>query len=242
MAADRMTAGTLSVSADAGAMAHAAAEWFTGTLNARAGALRVALTGGSTPKGFYKLLGSASFRERVPWDRIDFYFGDERFVPHDHPDSNYRMVRETLTAPIAPSRMHPIPADGTPQSAADRYEAELKQAYGGDALDPARPLFDIVLLGLGGDGHTASLLPGQPVLAERTRWVAAVPHGRPEPRITLTYSALESSRAIAFLVAGAEKANALSRARAGDPALPAGRLAPLGTVMWFADAAAAGVR
>jgi 6-phosphogluconolactonase len=235
-------AGTMNVSPDAGAMARAAADWFAQTLAACEGPLRVALTGGNTPRLFYTLLGAAAYRKRVPWNRIDFYFGDERFVPHDSPDSNFHMVRETLmaAAPVDPLRMHPMPVTGTSDECARAYEAELQRAYGATALDPAKPLFDVTLLGLGDDGHIASLIPGQPVLNERAHWVAAVAHGRPEPRLTLTYPVLESSARIAFLVAGAAKANALARARAGDADLPAGRLRPNGELVWFSDRAAAG--
>jgi 6-phosphogluconolactonase len=149
------------------------------------------------------------------------------------------MAQETLLAGGAkPKAIHAIPTDGTPESAAARYEALLKSEYGAQALAPKRPLFDLNLLGLGDDGHTASLLPGEPVLQERDRWVAAVPHGRSEPRITLTYPALEASRVTVFLVSGAAKANALQRARADDPTIPAGRLRPQGSLFWFADLAA----
>jgi len=235
-------AGTLNVSPDADAMARAAADWFAKTLEAREGPLRVALSGGNTPRRFYTLLGNPEHRNRIPWSRVDFYFGDERFVPHDSADSNFHTVRETLmaTARIDPRRVHAIPTTGTPDESARAYEAELKQAYGSSTLDPARPLFDVTLLGLGSDGHTASLLPGQPVLGERRHWVAAVSRGRPEARITLTFPALDSSSVVAFLVAGADKAAALARARAGDAAIPAGRLRALGEVVWFADKEAAG--
>jgi 6-phosphogluconolactonase len=107
-------------------------------------------------------------------------------------------------------------------------------------LDPARPLFDITLLGLGADGHTASLLPGEPVLQERKRWVAAVSHGRPEVRITMTYPAIESSRRVAFLVAGKEKASIFRAIRTGGSLVPAARVRPVGELMWFVDRAAAG--
>ena len=116
--------------------------------------------------------------------------------------------------------------------------AYLRQQYGASTLEHGVPLFHLTLLGLGDDGHTASLLPGQPVLEERGRWVAAVPQGRAEPRITLTYPALESSALILFLVSGAGKRDALAKARRGVG--PAGAIVPEGKVLWLADAAAAG--
>ena len=151
------------------------------------------------------------------------------------------MTREAMLAkaPIPPENIHPSPTDGTPDDAARRYERTLQQAYGAAILDPARPLFDITLLGLGADGHTASLLPGEPVLEERRRWVAAVAHGRPEIRITLTYPPIESSRRVAFLVAGREKAAILRAIRAGDSGAPAARVRPVGELFWFVDRAAA---
>ena len=166
------------------------------------------------------------------------FFSDERFVPPDHPDSNYHMARQALIKSIQPRKVFAIPTDGDPDSAADRYDEILRQQYGASVLDPAVPLFHLTLLGLGDDGHTASLLPGQPVLEEKKRWASAVPQGRPEPRITLTYPALNSSRLILFLVAGQDKAAALKRARAGE--LPAGGLKPQGEVIWLVDQAAAG--
>src|SRR4029077_9981190 len=120
-----------------------------------------------------------------------------------------------------PENVHPIPTDGTPEDAARRYERTLQEAYGAATLDPQRPLFDITLLGLGPDGHTASLLPGEPVLQERRRWVAAVAHGRPEVRITMTYPAIESSRYVAFLLAGKEKAAMFKDIRSGNSQVPA---------------------
>jgi 6-phosphogluconolactonase len=227
---------------DAGALARHAAEWMTAAALAAKGPFRVSLSGGSTPKALYGLLASDEFRGRFPWDRVSWYWGDERFVPQDHPESNYRMTREAMLAkaPIAPENVHPVPTDGTPEQAAQRYEQTLQKAYGAAVLDPARPLFDITLLGLGLDGHTASLLPGEPVLAERKRWVAAVSHGRPEVRITLTYPAIESSRHVAFLVAGREKAAILAEIRSGGSQVPAARLRPVGELIWFVDRAAAG--
>ena len=194
------------------------------------------LSGGSTPRAAYQLLGCKD----LDWDCDELFFGDERFVPPDHKDSNYRMVRETLLANnlVHPRKLLAIPTDGTAQSAADRYDETLRQQYGAGTLEPGVPLFHLTLLGLGDDGHTASLLPGQPVLAERDRWVAAVPQGRGEPRITLTYPALESSALILFLVSGAGKRDALAQARGGLG--PAGGIIPQGEALWRADDAAAG--
>src|SRR5437764_7483818 len=143
-------------------------------------------------------------------------------------------------APAPPANLHPVPADGTPDDAAARYERTLQAAYGATVLDPARPMFDITLLGMGPDGHTASLLPGEPVLGERKRWAAAVSHGRPEIRITMTYPVIESSRRVAFLVAGKEKAAMFKTIRAGGSDVPAARVKPVGELIWFVDRAAAG--
>jgi 6-phosphogluconolactonase len=218
--------------------AERAANWIVARIVATTGSFRIALSGGSTPKLLYRRL--ATFGDEIEWKRLEFYWGDERFVPHDDPRSNYRMARETMldAVPVDPAKVHPIPTDGDPQSAPLRYEQLLKQAYAADRLGP-RPLFDLVLLGLGEDGHTASLFPGSALLSETERWVAAVGDKAPEPRITLTFPPLESSRAILFLVSGEEKARAVQRVLAGDPAMPAGRLATRGEAIWFLDSAAA---
>ena len=229
-------AGTLEVVKDAGALAARAAEIIAGRIRTATAPYRVVLSGGSTPRATYQLLA----RKDVDWDCAELFFSDERFLPPDHKDSNYRMVRESLLAGgmVNPRKLLAIPTDGTPQSAADRYDETLRQQYGASSLEPGVPLFHLTLLGLGDDGHTASLLPGQPVLNERERWAAAVPQGRGEPRITLTYPALESSALIIFLVSGAAKRDALAQARGG--LLPAGALKPQGEVLWLVDEAAAG--
>jgi 6-phosphogluconolactonase len=234
--------GRIEILPDPLALARHVAEWMTAAARAAKGPFRVSLSGGSTPKTLYGLLASDEFGGRFPWPLVSWYWGDERFVPHDHPDSNYRMVREAMLAkaPVPPENIYPVPADGTPEDAAQRYERTLREAYGAAVLDPARPLFDVTLLGLGSDGHTASLLPGEPVLEERKRWVAAVAHGRPETRITMTYPAIESSRRVAFLVAGREKASILRAIRAGGSQVPAARVRPVGELFWFIDRAAAG--
>ena len=234
--------GRIDIFPDPASLAHHVAEWMTQAALAALGPFRVSLSGGSTPKTLYELLASDEFRSRFPWSRVFWFWGDERFVAHDHPDSNYRMTREAMLskAPVPPENIYPIPTDGTPEDAARRYERTLKEAYGAATLDPQRPFFDVTLLGLGPDGHTASLLPGEPVLNERSHWVAAVSHGRPEVRITMTYPVIESSRHVAFLVAGEEKAEIFSAIRAGNSQVPAARVRPVGALFWFVDQAAVG--
>jgi 6-phosphogluconolactonase len=229
-------AGKLEVVKDADALAARVAEIIAEQLRIARYPFRMVLSGGSTPRAAYQLLG----RMQLDWDCAELFFSDERFVPPDHPDSNYRMVRENLLASgeVHPRKLLAIPTDGTPQSAADRYDETLRQQYGAGTLEAGVPLFHLALLGLGDDGHTASLLPGQPVLEERERWVAPVPEGRTEPRISLTYPALESSALILFLVSGAGKRDALAQARAGIG--PAGGIKPQGKVLWLVDEAAAG--
>jgi 6-phosphogluconolactonase len=218
-------------------LARRGARWIADIAAASPGPLAVSLSGGSTPRRLYQILAEPPYRETLPWDRLHWFWGDERFVPPDHPDSNFRMVREALLsrAPVPAANIHPVPTTGDPAAAADAYARTMQSFYGAETLDPARPLFDVELLGLGPDGHTASLFPGTRVLVERRRWVAEVIGAKAEDRITLTYPVLESSRHTAFLVAGADKREALKRALAGDPELPAARLAPIGKLVWFVD-------
>jgi len=229
-------AGTMEVLADGEALAARAAEIIAGRLKTAKAPFRLCLSGGSTPRATYEKLAQMP----LDWGCAELFFGDERFVPPDHPDSNYRMVRETLLSSphVHPRKLLAIPTDGDPQNCADRYDEVLRQQYGAGTLEAGVPLFHLTLLGLGDDGHTASLLPGQPVLKERTRWAAVVPQGRAEQRITLTYPALNASELILFLVAGAGKRDALAQARGGS--LPAGDLKPMGNVLWLVDKAAAG--
>jgi 6-phosphogluconolactonase len=231
---------SIEVAKDPEALARRVAEWITDLAAATRDRFAICLSGGSTPRRLYQLLGERPYRDNLPWDRVHWFWGDERFVPWDHPDSNYGMARAALLgrAPVPPGNIHGIATNGTPAGAAAAYERVLKSYYGSESLDPTRPLFDIDILGLGPDGHTASLIPGTSVLEERDRWVAEVIGARPEPRITLTYPVLESSLHTAFLVAGAEKRETLSMALAGDQALPAARLRPVGELIWFVDAAA----
>lgn len=230
---------------DAEAVAQAAAEHLL-TICADAPAERIAvcLSGGSTPKRLYALLAGPDYVARLPWPRLHWFFGDDRVVPWDDPSSNVRMVREAFGhgAAISGTHLHFIPSDLGAEDGARAYAATLRDYYGADTLDPARPLFELVLLGLGEDGHTASLFPGKPALAERDAWAAPVPEAGMAPflpRITLTYPALASSRSLLFLVTGAGKQDPLRRLSRGED-LPAGRVTSVGRVDWFVDRAAAG--
>jgi 6-phosphogluconolactonase len=233
-------AASVEMAKDPEALAQRAAKWIADLASASRNRFAICLSGGSTPRRLYQLLAESPYRDALPWDRLHWFWGDERFVPWDHPDSNYGMAHTALLSrvPVPSGNIHGIPTNGTPADAATAYERVLKSYYGSERLDPTRPLFDIQILGMGPDGHTASLIPGTKVLEERNRWVAEVIGGRPEPRITLTYPVLDSSRHAAFLVAGADKRETLSRALAGDQALPAARIRPIGELIWFADAAA----
>jgi 6-phosphogluconolactonase len=227
--------------ADPEALSRRTAEWLLDLAIAKDDVFAVCLSGGTTPQGLYEHLAGPPYRDVFPWARTHWFWGDERFVPHDNPLSNYRMVRDALLtrAPINAINIHPIPTEGlSPEMAAAAYEDELKRFYRAAHLDPNRLLFDVNLLGLGEDGHTASLFPGNSVLAERNRWVSAVIGAKPEARITLTYPVLESSRHAAFLVAGGEKRAILKRLRRDDDGLPAARLRPAGMLWLFADVAA----
>ncbi|WP_019904338.1 6-phosphogluconolactonase [Methylobacterium sp. 77] len=204
--------------------------------------IAVCLSGGSTPKRLYALLAGPDYVGSLPWDRLHWFFGDDRFVPWTDPLSNVHMARTAFgDAPIPEDHWHCIPADGTLEEAATAYAATLRDVYGADRLDPARPLFDLVLLGLGEDGHTASLFPGKPGLDEREAWVAPVPESGLDPfvpRITLTFPALASSRRLLVLVTGAGKREPLTRIANGED-LPARRISSVGDLTWLLDRAAA---
>lgn len=230
------------VSTDAAALARDTADWIVKRALASTGRFTLSLSGGSTPKVLYALLAEPPLRDRMPWDRVHLFWGDERFVPPDDRLSNYRMVREAMFehVPVPAANIHPIPTLGvTPEQAAKAYERELQLFHGEEVLDPDRPLFNVVLLGLGTNGHTASLFPGMPVLDERAQWTGTMTDPEAGTRITLTYPALESCRETVFLIAGADKKPMLKRVLAGDRALPAARLEPQGALHYFVDRAAA---
>jgi 6-phosphogluconolactonase len=235
--------GTLRVFDSAAALAHGGARFVCERAEAATGAFTLCLSGGSTPRPLYEALAAPPLLGRFSWGRTQFFFGDERFVPPDDPASNARMATEAMfsRAPAPPQNVHRIPTVGvTAAQAAAQYERTLRALHGRHPTTSERPLLDVCLLGVGEDGHTASLLPNAAVLDVRDRWVAVVAQGRPQTRITLTYPALESSRAVAFLLQGEGKRAILDRLLCGDDTVPAGRLRPIGDVYWFADRAAAG--
>lgn len=218
----------------------------TRSVNER-GAFYVALAGGSTPRGMFSLLVSeAEWREKNPWRDIHFFWGDERHVPPEHPDSNYRMANDALFAHVSvpAENIHRIPAELTfAAQAAEEYERELVSVF---ALQSKElPRFDLVLLGMGAEGHTASLFPGTKALHETNKLVAANWVGKLYKwRITLTAPVINRARNIVFIVSGQDKALALKGVLEGpvEPdQLPAQLISPTdGQLLWLLDEAAAG--
>jgi 6-phosphogluconolactonase len=205
------------------------------------GGCAIALSGGRTPREIYRRLAAVPLRDRVDWSRLDLFWGDERCVPPDDERSNYRMARLALldAVPAAAARANPIPCGDDPEAAARRYEETLRAHFGGG---PCR--FDLVMLGLGEDAHTASLFAESAADAEPGRWVAPVRiAGQDFARVTLTPRAINAARTILFLVMGEAKAAALQRTLEGarDPdRLPAQRIHPEeGRVLWLVDEDAA---
>jgi 6-phosphogluconolactonase len=226
---------------DTETLAHHVAEWLCDLARASDRRFAVSLSGGSTPRRLYELLAMSEFVSMIPWRRVHWFWGDERFVPHDNHDSNYGMARDAFLShvPAPADNIHAIPTQGlSAEQAAAAYEATLKRFYGADTLVPGQPLLDVTLLGIGEDGHTASLFPRQPSLQETRRWVVAETGAKSEPRITLTYPALDSSRDVAFVVTGKNKRNVVARAQAGDRTIPAALIRPVGRLHWFTDRAA----
>ena len=235
---------------DAEALTEAAADLVVLRANAAItsrGRFALVLSGGSTPQGLYRRLASAKYVDRIDWACVHLYWGDERCVPPADAASNYRLAREALIdhVPIPQAHVHRIRGEGDPAVAAEEYErmlhAMVRDARGDD---PSQSAIDLVLLGLGSDGHTASLFPGEPAVRESSRWVVAQYLARNDMwRVTLTLPALNSARSAIFLVVGADKAPALGSALgepASDDSLPAQRVRPSGDApLWMVDRAAA---
>jgi 6-phosphogluconolactonase len=239
-----MPAGELKIipADDADAIARTAAQRLLSRISANDGRIAICLTGGSGPIKLYELLAGDSYRDKVPWVRVHWFIGDERFVPAADPLNNMSVACRIFLNACAPvENIHPIPTDqASPADSAISYERELKSFYDHSSLDPTRQLFDLVLMGVGPDGHTASLFPGDPALAESERWVVGVPRANVEPfvpRVTLTLPALASCREMLFLVAGAGKRAILTRLLANE-SLPANRARSVGETVLLADRAA----
>jgi 6-phosphogluconolactonase len=211
------------------------------------GLFTVALAGGSTPKKLYGMLGSDAAFAAFPWDKSHLFFGDERHVPPDHADSNYLMVKNSLLASgiVPASHVHRMRAElpSADEAAAD-YDAEMHRFFPEAARVGGFPRFDAVLLGMGPDGHTASLFPESPGLAEKTRWVISNPVAKfKTDRITFTFPVLNAARAVYLLVAGPDKAEMIEEIFVkfrGTLTYPVQRVQPLdGAKVWMLDRAAA---
>jgi 6-phosphogluconolactonase len=241
------------VLADAPAVQRAAAEEFAARIERAVearGTAFVALSGGSTPRGLHTLLADPAepFRARVPWARLHVFWGDERTVPPDHPDSNYRMARDTLLrhVPIPAAHVHRIRGeDPDPAKAAEEYARELREVFAAhDRVEAGWLRFDLVVLGMGADGHTASLFPGTAAVHEATRLVLAPWVAKLDTyRITLTPPVLNGSDAVLFLVTGADKAEALAAVLEGPSrpdVYPSQVVRPgTGALLWLVDRSAA---
>jgi 6-phosphogluconolactonase len=228
--------------ADPAMLATTAADRLMARIDANSGRIAICLAGGSSPKRLYQLLATGAYRNRIPWDRVHWFIGDERLVPADDPRNNMAMARASFLDQCAPAaNIHPIPTDrGNPNESAARYADELKLFYGAEELSPDRPLFDLVLLGVGPDGHTASLFPGYPALDRTKLWVVGVPKANVEPfvpRVTLTLPTLASCRELLFEVSGPEKRPILTRVLDGEN-LPANRAQSIFETVWLVDRAA----
>lgn len=207
------------------------------------GRFRVALSGGSTPRRVYELLATPAFSGRVDWDRADLFWGDERYVPADDRDSNYRMTSQALLdhIPVSAANVHRVPTEiSPPDAAAGAYETEIRQVFRGINSVPE---FDLIYLGLGTNGHTASLFPHSPTLHESSRLVVADFVKEVNTwRISMSLPLLNHGRTVAFLIEGGQKAQVLQEVLLGprEPErLPAQLISPQGTLLWMADVAAA---
>ncbi len=227
---------------DAAALAAAAAERLIKRIDANKERPAICLTGGSSPKRLYELLATDAYRSRIPWERVHWFIGDDRFVPESDALNNMAMAKGAFLDHCAPAaNIHAIRTDAaSPDEAASLYARELQAFHGSDRLDPARPLFDLVLLGVGPDGHVASLFPGYPGIEVTDRWVVGVPeaHVKPfVPRVSLTLPPLSSCHEMLFLMSGEDKRAILGRVLAGED-LPANRARSDGETIWLCDRAA----
>jgi len=200
-----------------------------------AGCMTAAVSGGSTPKHLYSLLASPDYNNQIPWNNVELFWGDERCVPPDHPDSNFRMAKEALLSKIEipAENIHRMPGEGQPRMAAAKYEKELQKYFG--LKSGALPRFDLILLGIGEDGHTASLFPGGEALNE-TRHLVVAPFVAKlnSHRLSLSLPVLNNAANVWFLVTGGSKADAVKRVFSAFSDLPAARVHPVdGNLVWY---------
>jgi 6-phosphogluconolactonase len=202
----------------------------------------VAISGGSTPRDLHRTLGEEPFRSNIPWEKTDIFWVDERFVPENDPASNYGAAMEDFLkrVPIPKAQIHPMPSEGNPEKSALNYQQELLKIF--KVRAGKFPVFDLILLGIGTDGHTASLFPGQSALKEKIKWVVAVMGGNPNvSRLTMTYPLLNQAERIVFIASGREKAPILKAVLEDTKSrLPARMITPLtGELIWLLDQEAA---
>jgi 6-phosphogluconolactonase len=260
------------VSADKETLFHTGADLFSEIVQSAVserGRCTIALSGGSTPRGLFTLLAQEPYRSAISWAQCEIFWGDERCVPPDDPESNYGMARETLLDQVAipAAHIHRMHGEDPPDQAAAAYEQELRRVFIGDGPQPPAhrgqepraslvpteserdasdwPRFDLILLGMGDEGHTASLFPGSAALAETRRWVVAHYVEKVHmDRLTLTLPVLNHARNVVFLVSGASKTAALHAALTGDggpDSVPSGLVRPIdGRLIWLVDAVAMG--
>jgi 6-phosphogluconolactonase len=236
---------TFTVEDDLDALARTAAELVVeSAARPHSDRFTVALSGGSTPRRLFQLLSATPFRDRIDWTRWCVFWADERLVAPDHADSNYLLAEQLLLSqvPVPPEHVHRAPVEiGDGDAVARAYEAQVRAEL--EVPDGQRPAFDLILLGMGSDGHTASLFPGKPSLDETQRWVvASTPGVLPPPvdRVTLTLPVLNAAHTVLFLVAGNDKTPALTSILSGSSSLPASQVNAAGTVRWLVDRAARG--
>jgi len=241
----------ITVYPDHASLITSAADWIV-DLAAKAiaerGRFTLALSGGSTPQPVYARLATKDCRDRIDWPKVQIFFGDERCVPPDNPQSNYHMVRTTLLdqVPVRPGNIHRIRGEDAPEKAAAEYTGTLQRQFGGDIAGGGPPPegFDLILLGMGDNGHTASLFPGLAAVTETVRWVMALyVEVAGMWRVTMTPVIINAARQVAFLVSGTEKAEMLQRVLEGPyqpVVLPSQIIQPAsGKLHWLLDASAA---
>ncbi|HMK49187.1 MAG TPA: 6-phosphogluconolactonase [Thermodesulfovibrionales bacterium] len=206
------------------------------------GRFAAALAGGSTPQLLYSILGSDAYRTRIPWGAVHFFWGDERIVPRSHKDSNYLHIYDNLLSkvPVPSGNIHPVDVGtDSPTVSSVLYEREIREFFG--IKDDRMPRFDLIILGIGKDGHTASLFPGHEALGEQSHLAAAVANAPLHSRVTITLPVINNARNVLFLVSGEEKALILKRVlEEQDLSLPASLVRPNnGRVIFLVDRKAA---